>query len=669
MAAKQGVGAAIAVETGRVQGLESSIHDLTLRDGRGVTTLIGGNVVGTPQLTRSIEGSSSIELQIYDPELRWLEQSLASQKWDCEIDGLWFRYIGTTKSGAMMTLKFEDREVALLRELFGPVTRYAHRGQPNELTLAEFICGLVEQIHPTVPIVCPQLEEQRPIKTDRQAKKAAKEAPAKRAPGIGDTKGLKVKGQAPIAHQTELLNMALNIANSRPCPLVCKVAVVAALIDETDAGEAGGGNVLQALGSGGAKIRPASEEISGFLFGDPEWTGVSAVGYHNANPQAGPAEIATNVQRNRDGASSYEPFVAEARAWVEAHGGGTEGELEAGATEQKLPRAFEVKAKGGKNGGPEDYWEAIQRYAKAVNWRAFFCAGVFYYISEDELARGAVRLAIRREPGQRKPVNQAVEDVDFDANANKSLNECTVTAFAEGWGVPPGAVSTVAGYGPASLGPGDAPPKEKQKEAIASAVKASTHEGKGRYLVAKITLPLVGDPAARKATISLRKPTRPLPEAASETASASASAGTGAGSMPPGIAAAIEEADHIDAQKYPYESPGARGTPPPARGPYDCSGVTCRILYVACGEPGTTLASEELSKFGEPGEGEWLTIYAHGPNGPTGHALSHIKKADGTWWFFGTSESNPGGGAGWIPESEYDAGYLAQFSKRHPKGL
>lgn len=645
-----------------MQGLESSIHDLTLRDGRGVTALIGGNIVGAPQLTRSIEGSSSIELQIYDPELRWLEKSLASQKWDCEIDGLWFRYIGTTKSGAMMTLKFEDREVALLRELVGPLKRYAHRGQPNELTLAEFICGLVEQVHPKVPIVCLQLEEQQPIKTKSQARKAEKEAKAKRQKGVGDTHGLKVKDQPPTAGQRELLETALRISSSRPCPFVCKVALVAALIDESDAGEEDGGNVLQAL-EPYTKVRPAPEEISGFLFGDPEWTGVSAVGYHNAHPEATYYEIAQAVQKSgagksTNGAGSYGKFGDEARAWVEAFEGGEE---EGGEVVEKLPRSFEVKAKGGKNGEPENYWEAIQRYAKAVNWRAFFCAGVFYYISEDELARGAVRLAIRREPAERKPVNQAVEDVDFDANQNKPIGEVTVTAFANGWGVPPGAVSTVAGYGPASLGPGDAPPKEKQKEAIASAVKASTHEGKGRYLVAKITLPLVGDPAARKATVSLRKPTRPLPESALETRTVSVPKGSAIGN------ATVERMLEACENAADLEKPYVWGGEDPKTG-VDCSGGVSFALRVGGFMEGRT-TTQGLATFGEAGPGQLITVYDHANTGDSHTEHCAIEVAGVVFESGGGSEnSNSNGGFGKVTGGVED--FLKQFEiKRHPKGF
>jgi hypothetical protein len=206
---------------------------------------------------------------------------------------------------------------------------------------------------------------------------------------------------------------------------------------------------------------------------------------------------------------------------------------------------------------------------------------------------------------------------------------------------------------------------------ISSAVKASTHEGKGRYLVANVSSPLDGEAEARIVTIQLVKPTQPLPEKRStQTTQMGAITGgalTRAG-MPKGIADAIEEAEHIAAQEYPYATPGARGTPPPAIGPYDCSGSTSRIVYVACGQPTTTLASEELSKFGEAGEGQWITIYAKGPNGPSGHAFCKLKTAHG-WRFFGTSSSTPNEGAGWVDASEYSAEYLAEFQVRHPAGL
>ena len=71
------------------------------------------------------------------------------------------------------------------------------------------------------------------------------------------------------------------------------------------------------------------------------------------------------------------------------------------------------------------------------------------------------------------------------------------------------------------------------------------------------------------------------------------------------------------------------------------------------------LVSGDLMQWGEPGPGERVTIYAHAD-----HVLMEI---DGRFW--GTSTSNPGGGAGWIPREAVSDAYLAAFTARHPPGM
>jgi len=207
----------------------------------------------------------------------------------------------------------------------------------------------------------------------------------------------------------------------------------------------------------------------------------------------------------------------EAREWVETF----DGEGGTGDIEVTEPYTFEV-------GKKENYWEAIKRLAQEVNWRAFFVAGRFFFISEDELIRSQVRLAIVREPGQAEPETPGIEDVDFDFNSNKAVTEVTVTAYAKQWGVPPGSVVTLKGYGPASLGFGDAPVKadsKGRKAGLSSNRNAKTGEGRGRYLVASIETPLrdTDDSTTRLLTIKLKKPTSPLPESQAETHSVSGS--------------------------------------------------------------------------------------------------------------------------------------------------
>jgi hypothetical protein len=506
---------------GRVQGLQSHFSDLTLRDGRNLAIELGG-LTPTPTLNRGIEESSSVGVGVYDPDLRLLDLTLIAEKWDASLDGLHFRYLGTKKQRKNFAITLEDRDVALLRELTGP-----KKALRDKVTRAEFVKSLVEEVRPSLDFYCPQLHVKPPIEKKAQGKKAKEEAKANRGKGIGAAKHLTIEGVAATAAQIELGDKAGRIAEAANAPFIVQVALFAALMVESRLGDAAPGNVLQALGSGGAPIGSAEEEISGFLTGKPKWTGTTAMGYHRDHPEATYYEIAQEVQASGAGESTrgkanYGQFGDEAREWVEAFGG--EAGEDTGTTTVVEPYTFEV-------GKKETYWDAIQRLAKEVNWRAFVVAGRFFFIDELELARGMVRLAIKREPGESKPSNPGIEDVDFDYNKNKPVTEVTVTAFADVWKVPPGAVITLEGYGPASMGFGDAPVKANakgQKIGLSSNRNAKTGVGRARYIVSKISSPLGGSTGTRLVTIILKKPTAPLPEKAATTKTTTGAGGSAA---------------------------------------------------------------------------------------------------------------------------------------------
>lgn len=642
----------------RVQGIDSVLDDLVLRaSGKKIEEHLE-TAVTSASLTRSIFGASSIDLEVFDPDRVLLRRSLLASKWDAEIDRLKFRYRGgLSKSGDNLTLTLEDHWIALLREKEGPKRAVRGKG-PHQMTRAEFIKMLVEEAcGKGLRFYCPQLHRIQPIDSKAKAKKAKEEAKENRGKGIGHVH-LTIDGAAVTKPQKELGDMALRIAESYSAPFPVEVALIEALMAESSLGSASPGNVLQGIGAGGAEVADAATEIKNFLTGSGGYGEGGAIGYYKRNPSAAPHKIAQGVQRSEfsDG-SNYAKFSDEARRWVEEYGGGDASE-DIQITE---PYEFVVKKK-------EDYWSAIKELAKEVNWRAFIVGDVFYYMPEPELFQGMVRLAI--DGDSLKDPDSGIENVDFDAEPGHPVTEIEIDALIGQWKPPPASVVTLADHGAASLGFGDAPVKKDKKGNKAGVsqnrVANRTGEGKGRYLVGVIEVPLADDPAQRMATIKAHKPTVPLPEPANETKSISASGAPG--NAPKGIAEAIEECDRINAKEYPYSSPGARGTPPPENGPYDCSGVTSRIAFVASGAPSTTLASAELAQSFEPGEGDWLTIYAKGPDGPTGHAFLRINTGKG-WRYFGTSSANPGGGAGWIPDSEFSASYLAEFQKRHPKGF
>lgn len=119
----------------------------------------------------------------------------------------------------------------------------------------------------------------------------------------------------------------------------------------------------------------------------------------------------------------------------------------------------------------------------------------------------------------------------------------------------------------------------------------------------------------------------------------------------------VREADRVDKAKVPYLWGGGHNARQ-IRGskvtPLDCSGAVSRILGV------NPMVSGEFAKWGAPGAGKKLTIYANGE-----HVLVYVKGRG----FWGTSKANPGGGAGWIPREKISAAYLSKFTKRHPPGL
>ena len=129
------------------------------------------------------------------------------------------------------------------------------------------------------------------------------------------------------------------------------------------------------------------------------------------------------------------------------------------------------------------------------------------------------------------------------------------------------------------------------------------------------------------------------------------------------LAKLIAEANRIDALRSSYLFGGGHVTPAPATPPWDCSSAWSRLLQVA-GYAIPTMTSSGFMAWGDPGPGRHVTIYAT----PV-HVMGVM---DGR--AFGTSDSNPGGGAGWIdypganhPENASFPGGMPTV--RHPHGL
>jgi hypothetical protein len=129
----------------------------------------------------------------------------------------------------------------------------------------------------------------------------------------------------------------------------------------------------------------------------------------------------------------------------------------------------------------------------------------------------------------------------------------------------------------------------------------------------------------------------------------------GGAGAPGGDLAAMADyrASAIDKQQLPYQwGGGHQGQTPLGKAvPLDCSGAVSKVLGI---DP---RVADQFKTWGRPGDGggKGVTVYSK-----PSHVLMKINGQ-----FFGTSASNPGGGAGWIPEDQISPEYLSGFTARH----
>ena len=114
----------------------------------------------------------------------------------------------------------------------------------------------------------------------------------------------------------------------------------------------------------------------------------------------------------------------------------------------------------------------------------------------------------------------------------------------------------------------------------------------------------------------------------------------------------VKDADRRGQRDHRQAVPLRRRPRPLPDSGYDCSGAVSYVLHGA-GVLDRPLPSGPLMRFGEAGEGDWITVYAHG-----GHA--YVVVAGLRFDTSGRGEKGPR----WRSERRSPAGYTA----RHPAG-
>lgn len=489
-----------------------ALSRLTL-DGRKVDIRVA-DALRDVQVERSITGASRVTITLLDPDMDLLASDLFQHSVEVGIvldrrrqrlgaaqagvtveddDPLRFRLERWSSPDRTLGLECVDREVALLKAYDDP--RHASR---RNVTRAEFAQMLVREVKgERIPFWSPELHAKQPIRREKDRQPTSREE-AERKRGLSKSDRVKVKGSIASAAQLRVLEAVIETGASMEgvtksllimgVMCVTQESGAANLGDRTVQGPSGPqvirGAFQQSLTIGGKRTNwPASRDVArdarGFFRALlPVYRRYSGTGKSFG-------ELIDRVQ-GAGTPGAYDHWHDEATVTVNEWSGGT-GFTSTGGT--RYVKRYQFRR--GEPGQRENSWDAMQRLAEEVRWRCFVDRGVVFFVSDDYLRQGRVRLRITR--GDLPPGIDVVRIGDVDAARRAATAE--IDAFIGQWLPPLGGMVELEDYGVAS----------------------------GRYLIEGTS----GSLLSPKWTVTLTRPLSALKEPAAERVAVGAGGGRG----------------------------------------------------------------------------------------------------------------------------------------------
>ncbi|MEJ7824916.1 MAG: CHAP domain-containing protein [Solirubrobacteraceae bacterium] len=413
---------------------------------RGVPSLNITQRITRARATLTIEGASTLELDVYDPDWHVERSGLLDithtgrmNAIAIAVDSLRFRLVKASRQDPdVLTLTFEDEVVALLRAPARPLA--ASRGS---ITRAQFIERQVGQVKARdIPFDSPEgLKRQRTALPDYPDSR-----PAAGQTGFDDGTRVKIKGQTADAAQMRELATALGVAgqeNAGPRPTLAMVV--------SGIGESGFRAVPNAAGSPYAGVfqahpdnipmKDTAQQARFFLKGGKGFQSGGAIAAARENPGWSAGTIAYKVEGSRANFGSdalaerhYQQHADEARKIIAAYGGAD------GAATSEVIRAKAYLFRRLKN---ESRWDSAVRLAEEVRWRLYAQGGVVSFVSDDYLISKPAALIIDSitAPG-------LLEAPTYDWDHGKTIAELDLRVSANRWGLRAGEVVALRNLGP-----------------------------------------------------------------------------------------------------------------------------------------------------------------------------------------------------------------------------
>ena len=421
-------------------------------------------------LSRSIDASTELAVTVNDYDRAMLTSGLLSNKLDVELDGLWFRLMGVDKQGDNVILKFEDREIAVLRT-------YAKwkKGRRSKITRAEFVLNLIREVKEfTIPVVIPELHTIQPI-SQFDGDNLGMDEVYNKSKGINVKQidpstllpnPMRPKGQIPYltvqkekATQEQIDNSKVICAvgedfrkreDVRRKVIVCGImcAIQESWLKNLRYGHSTSIGLFQMLDDKGTVDQRADPEFAS------RWYYRTAIPIDKASPNLSYNDLCYEVERcAKENKNKYGQWRQEAEKFVNAYGitGGDADGKQTDANGSKMPtgnsgefyfwRGDIYDRANRKYRKPENTWKCIKRLAREVEWRAFFVSGTFYFLSEDTMLAQQPAMILTE-------FMDGILGVDGTYNNDAKTATLTVSARVGRWSVPPGAVVVVRDMGP-----------------------------------------------------------------------------------------------------------------------------------------------------------------------------------------------------------------------------
>jgi hypothetical protein len=475
---------------------------------RGVPDLPIAEAVTRAEVTLTIVGSSTVEIDVHDPE--WLIERSGFLDPDSNgrlntaaiaIDGLTFRLAAARRQNAdTLTLVFEDEA----KQLLDSHNKHVHVSR-NKRTRAEFIGALIAEIKDkNLVYISPEESRRQLVKHPDLPKITPRDS------GFDAGTTFKIKNQTADLGQMRNVAIVMTICDQLQVTERVRLAALVAGIGESEfraianRGGSDYGGVFQGKYKGDNpqfKLTDTEGMARAFLQGGKGFQGGGAIALAAAHPDWSAGHIAYVVEGSRSNFSSdsaaeafYQGNHAEAKQiaglWKSGTGGQNSSVLHF--------KSFEFTR--GLPGKTETSWEAAIRLADEVNWRFFTVGSVVSFVSDDWLISRPAQLVL--DPldaaGTWAVPSGLLSMPEYDQDRSKLASTVTLRAVADAWGVLPGEVVVLRNQGAIS----------------------------GEWITETFTFDLLDH---TQATVSLIKPIPPLKEPAPEAILTDDGTETGAG--------------------------------------------------------------------------------------------------------------------------------------------